>query len=328
MGKQDTVKHNKFNDWKASIGGSFKVNAGAYIAFLFIFLLACILSNKFFTFDNLMTILRAISTNALCAFGMTFVILTGGIDLSVGSVMALGGCLTTVLIARQNFSAELAIACAILAGLLIGSINGLTVTKLKMPPFIATLATMNVFRGIAYIITDSKPVSVSNDLFAFIGSGFAGPVPIAAFYVVAVFVVLWIALNRTKFGRHIYAAGGNLTAAKYSGINTDRTICVSYILTGVLSAFAGVILCSRLNSGQPTIGEGAELDAIASCIVGGASLDGGRGTMTGTMLGALIIGIMSNILNLIGISSNVQLVLKGLIILVSVYIDILRKRKH
>lgn len=328
MGNKNEAKTNRLGNLKASAVGSFKVNAGAYIAFVLIFLLGCVSSSKFLSFSNQMTILRAISTNALCAFGMTFVILTGGIDLSVGSVMALSGCTTTVLIARHGFSAGAAIACSILVGFVIGSINGLTVTKMKMPPFIATLATMNVFRGIAYIITNSRPVSVSNEFFSFVGSGFVGPMPIAAIYVVIVFVILWIVLNRTKFGRHIYAAGGNITAAKYSGINTDRTICIAYVMTGVLSAFAGVILCSRLNSGQPTIGEGAELDAIASCIVGGASLEGGRGTLVGTLIGALIIGIMSNILNLIGISSNVQLVLKGLIILVSVYIDIMRKRKH
>lgn len=328
MEKISETKAGRLSNLKASIIGSFKVNAGAYIAFILIYILGCCLSNKFISFNNHMTILRAISTNALCAFGMTFVILTGGIDLSVGSVMALSGCLTTVLIARYEFSAGAAIVCSVAGGLLIGGINGLTVTKLKMPPFIATLATMNVFRGIAYIITNSKPVSVSDEIFSFIGSGFVGKIPIAALYVVVVFIALWIVLNRTKFGRHIYAVGGNITAARYSGINTDRTVCIAYILTGVLSAFAGVILCSRLNSGQPTIGEGAELDAIASCIVGGASLDGGRGTLIGTLLGALIIGIMSNILNLIGISSNVQLVLKGLIILISVYIDIVRKRRH
>lgn len=327
MEKNQLKKHNGFSNLKVSIGGSFKVNAGAYIAFLLIYLLACILSGKFFTFNNHMTILRAISTNALCAFGMTFVILTAGIDLSVGSTMSLSGCLTAVLIARLNTSAGLAILCSAIVGLLIGLANGVTVTKLKMPPFIATLATMNIFRGIAYIITDSKPVSVSNSTFTFVGSGFVGPVPIAAVYVVIVFVALWIALNRTKFGRHVYAVGGNLTAAKYSGIDTDRTICICYVLTGLLSGIAGVILCSRLNSGQPTIGSGSELDAIASCIVGGASLDGGRGTLTGTLVGALIIGIMSNVLNLLGINSNIQLILKGMIILVSVYIDIMRKKR-
>ena len=327
MGKAKTSSNRIWKNLKAGIVGAFKVNMGTYIAFIALFILACLLSDRFLTFSNQMTIVRAISTNALCAFGMTFVILTGGIDLSVGSTMALGGCLTVVLIARCNFAAGLAIIIALILGFLIGALNGLAVTKMKMPPFIATLATMNVIRGFAYIITDSKPVSVTNSFFEFAGAGFIGPVPIAAIYVIIVFVVLWVTLNRTKYGRHIYAAGGNLTAAKYSGINTDFTICVAYIMTGVLSAFSGIVLCSRLNSGQPTIGEGAELDAIAACIVGGTSMNGGRGTLTGTLVGALIIGIISNILNLMGINSNIQLILKGLIILLSVYIDIFRKKK-
>jgi len=316
---------NRWNNAKAGFTGALRTNLGVLIAFLALFLLASVSSVKFLTFDNQMSVLRNIATNSLCAFAMTFVILTGGIDLSVGAFMSLGGCLATVLIAWFAFPAPLAVGLALLAGLLFGAMNGAMITKLQMPPFIVTLASMNILRGISYIITGGRPVLLSSTFFQKIGAGFVGAIPLPAIYLVIAFVLLWILLNRTKFGRHIYAVGGNTVAAQYSGINTDRTVFVAYVLTGLFSAFAGIILSSRLNSGQPTIGQGAELDAISSCIVGGVSVVGGSGTLMGTLLGCLIIGIISNMLNLIGVDTFVQLVIKGIVIIVSVYIDAHRK---
>ena len=323
---QITTGKSEFNNFKVRFMGALKTNGGVILAFIIVFVIASIVSSKFLTFNNQMIILMTISTTALCAFAMTFVVLTSGIDLSVGSFMSLAGCLTTILISWYAVPSFLAILVSIGVGLAFGAANGLIITKMNMPPFIATLATMNIMRGISYTITGGKPVSVTADsLFENIGAGFLGQVPIAVIYVVIAFVFLWMLLNRTRFGRHIYAVGGNLTAAKYSGINTDKTIFLAYVLTGVFSAFGGIILVSRLNSGQPTIGEGAELDAIAACIVGGTSLSGGSGTLTGTLIGAVLMGVISNILNLVGVNAFVQLIVKGLIIIFSVYINTIRK---
>lgn len=314
-----------FGSLKLRFINALKINMSAFVAFVIVFIIASLVSNKFLTFSNQMIILRTIAATALSAFGMSFVLLTGGIDLSIGSFMSLAGCLTTILISWYSIPTILAVLISLAVGVLFGAANGLIITKMHMPPFIVTLATMNIMRGISYTITGGKPVSVTADgLFEKIGAGFVGRVPIAAIYVVIVFFVLWMILNRTKFGRHVYAVGGNLSAAKYSGINTDRTIFFAYVLTGILSAFGGIILVSRLNSGQPTIGEGAELDAIAACIVGGMSLSGGAGTMTGSLVGAVLMGVISNMLNLVGINSFVQLIIKGIIIIFSVYINTIR----
>lgn len=319
-------KTKSFENIRVGIFSAFKANAGIFIAFLFLFLVASFMSTKFLTFNNIMSLLRLISTNALIAFAMTYVILTGGIDLSVGSLMSLGGCLTAVLVAWMDVPTILAVIIALCAGLLCGAFNGIVITKMKMPPFIVTLATMNIIRGISYVITDGRPVILNDDIFGMIGAGFFTGIPLPAIYIVIAFIFLWILLNRTRFGRNVYAIGGNIVAAKYSGINTIRVRFNTYLLTGAFSSFAGIVLSSRLNSGQPIIGQGAELDAIAACIVGGVSITGGSGTLFGTLLGCLIIGIISNGLNLLGVDAFIQLIIKGIIIIISVYIDTVRKK--
>ena len=258
---------------------------------------------------------------------MALIIMTGGIDLSVGSFMSLCGCLTTVLITRVGWSVGISIVVSLILGAVYGSVNGLIITKIKMQPFVVTLAGLNILRGTSYLITGGKPVILADDRFQPFGGGFWLGIPRPVYYVLVLFILFWFFLNRTRFGRHIYAIGGNITAAKYSGINTDWVVIRVYILSGFMSALAGIILSSRLNSGQPTIGDGAELDAIASCVVGGVSMSGGSGTMFGALLGALSIAIIGNILNLIGLNSFAQLVVKGIIILVAVYVDALRKSK-
>lgn len=322
---EKTLKKERLSDVHASLASAFRENLGVLIAFVILFVIASIASGKFLTFDNMMSMLRTISTTSICSFAMTYVIITGGIDLSVGSFMTLAGCATTVLITSSGIPTVVAIILSLLMGIGFGAMNGAIITKLKMPPFIVTLASMNILRGLSYLMTGGRPVIMNDELFPQIGGGFLGVVPLPAIYMVIIFVLLWVLLNRTRFGRHIYAVGGNITAAQYSGINTDKTIFVAYVLTGVISSFAGILLCSRLNSGQPTIGQGAELDAIAGCIVGGVSISGGSGTLVGTLLGCLIIGIISNVLNLVGMDSFVQLIIKGVIIIISVYIDTLRK---
>lgn len=303
-----------------------KVNAGTLSALVLIFLVSCLLSEKFLTTKNMMTILRTNACTALCAFGMTFVILTGNIDISVGSFMTLCGCLTSLLIGKAGFSTFAAIGVALVVAAVFGYLNGVLVTVVRVPAFIATLATMNIMRGACYVMTNGKPVVFSKGLFTSIGGGYLGIVPLPAVYMLLAFLLLWILLNKTKFGRRTYAVGGNIVAAQYSGVNTRRTICFVYVISGILSACSGILLISRLGSGQPTIGEGAELDAIASCVVGGVSMAGGSGTLAGTLLGCLIIGIIGNILNLVGVNSYYQLIVKGVVIVAAIYIDIAKNR--
>ncbi len=301
-----------------------KINGGVLAAFVLIFIISSLLNSRFLTVNNMMTVLRTNACTALCAFGMTYVILTGNIDLSVGSFMTLCGCLTSILIAQAGMHTFLAIGLSLIVALIFGAVNGILITKMRIPAFIATLASMNVLRGACYVMTNGKPVVFSKGMFTSIGGGYLGIFPLPAVYMVIAFVILWIVLNQTKFGRRIYAVGGNQMAARYSGVNTDRTIIQVYMISGFMSAFSGILLISRLGSGQPVIGEGAELDAIASCVVGGVSMTGGSGTLFGTLIGCLMMGIISNILNLAGVNSYMQLIVKGIIIVLSVYIDILR----
>lgn len=322
MEKQLDLRYSRFSRIKEVT----KVNGGVLVAFVLIFIISSFLNAKFCTTGNMMTILRTNACTALCAFGMTFVILTGNIDLSVGSFMTLCGCLTSMLIASSGLSTFSAIGVALLVAVAFGALNGFLVTKMRIPAFIATLATMNVMRGICYVMTNGKPVVFSKGLFTSIGGGYLGIVPLPAIYMIVALGVLWVVLNRTRFGRRVYAVGGNLTAARYSGVNTSKTTILVFIISGVLAACSGILLISRLGSGQPTIGDGAELDAIAACVVGGVSMKGGSGTLIGTFIGCMIMGVISNILNLVGVNSYVQLLIKGVIIVVSVFIDIMRTR--
>lgn len=301
---------------------SLKVNGGTFAAFILIFIVSSFLSPRFCTISNMMTILRTNACTALCAFGMTFVILTGNIDISIGSFMTLCGCLTSMLIAQAGIGTFAAIGIALGAAVICGYVNGFLITVFKIPAFIATLATMNILRGSCYVMTNGKPVVFSKGLFTTIGGGYLGQIPLPAIYMIVAFVILWIILNKTKFGKHVYAVGGNAVAARYSGINTRKTVIIVYIISGILAACSGILLISKLGSGQPTIGDGAELDAIASCVVGGVSMNGGSGTLMGTLFGCLIIGIISNVLNLIGVNSYIQLIVKGVIIVLSIYLDI------
>lgn len=322
MKKQLGLRNNSFLNAKEAM----KVNAGVLAAFVLIFIISSLVNAKFCTAGNMMTILRTNACTALCAFGMTFVILTGNIDLSVGSFMTLCGCLTSMLIARFGLSPLGSISIALLVAMFFGAVNGFLVTKMRIPAFIATLATMNGMRGICYVMTNGKPVVFSKGIFTNIGGGYLGVFPLPAIYMFVAFVVLWVVLNRTRFGRKVYAVGGNLMAARYSGVNTSKTTITVFIISGVLAACSGILLTSRLGSGQPTIGDGAELDAIAACVVGGVSMSGGTGTLTGTFIGCMIMGVISNILNLVGVNSYVQLIIKGVIIVLSVFIDIMRTR--
>ena len=298
---------------------------GVVLALVLLVVALSIASPQFRTFDNFLSLLRQSAVNGLIAFGMTCVILTGGIDLSVGSVLALTAALAASFI-KGGMSAGLAMLAALLIGGVFGAISGMLVTRGRLQPFIATLITMTVFRGLTMVYTDGKPVSGLGDsvLINSIGKGVVLRIPVPAILFLVLFAVFWFVLGKTTFGRRVYATGSNAVSAKLSGVNTDNTKLFVYIISGVMSALAGLILISRLNSAQPTLGQGYELDAIAAVALGGTSMNGGRGRITGTFIGVLIIAVLSNGLNIVGVSSYYQQVVKGIVILIAVLSD--RKR--
>lgn len=295
---------------------------GPLIGLFLLVIVITLLNPSFLSVNNLLNVLRQVSISALIAFGMTFVILTGGIDLSVGSTLALTGAVAASLLASGT-DPIIAMGLALMLGLLLGAINGVIITKGKVAPFIATLATMTIYRGLTLVYTEGRPVSGLGDSLAFqmFGKGYFFGIPVPVITMIVAFAVLYFILHKTTFGRRVYAVGGNEEAAKLSGISPDRVKIAVYAITGLLAAMSALILTSRLNSAQPTAGEAYELDAIAAVVLGGTSLTGGKGWIFGTLVGALIIGVLNNGMNLIGVSSFFQQVVKGVVILLAVLID-------
>ena len=277
-------------------------------------------TEEFFSATNVSNIVRQVSINGILAVGMTFVILTGGIDLSVGSVLALTGTIMAGLMINAGLSPILAVLIGILFGALLGYINGIFVSYARIPAIIVTLAMMEVARGIALLYTGGYPLSGVPNSFAFIGKGYLfGVIPMPAVIMILVFIVAYIILNHLPFGRHIYAIGGNEEAVRLSGVKVKRIKTMVYLISGITASISGLIMTARLSSGQPMAGEGYELDAIAAVVLGGTSIAGGRGHIFGTLLGALLMGVLSNGLNLMGVSPYVQRVLKGVIIVGAIY---------
>ncbi|WP_340577703.1 ABC transporter permease subunit, partial [Staphylococcus aureus] len=272
-----------------------------FIGLILLIIVVSILNPSFLDLSNLLNLLRQISINGLIAFGMTFIILTGGIDLSVGSILALSSAFIALMI-TSGVDPIIALIIGVLIGFVLGAVNGLLVTKGNMAPFIATLATMTIFRGLTLVITDGNPITNLGDsyLFQLFGKGYFIGIPVPAVTMIIVFVILLIILQKTTFGRHTYAIGGNEIAAKISGIKVNKIKILIYGISGLMSALAGGILTSRLNSAQPTAGTSYELDAIAAVVLGGTSLTGGKGRIVGTLIGVLIIGVLNNGLNLLG----------------------------
>ncbi|ARF68867.1 ribose ABC transporter permease [Paenibacillus larvae subsp. pulvifaciens] len=295
---------------------------GPLLGLIILIIIVSVLNPSFLEPLNILNLLRQVSINALIAFGMTFVILTGGIDLSVGSILALSSAFVANMLV-SGFEPILAIIIGCFLGGMMGMINGLMITQGKMAPFIATLATMTIFRGLTLVYTDGNPITGLGDSMTFqlLGRGYQFGIPVPAITMIITFAVLWVILHKTSFGRKTYAIGGNEKAAIVSGIKVSRFKIMIYSLAGLLSALAGAILTSRLNSAQPTAGTSYELDAIAAVVLGGTSLSGGRGRIVGTLIGALIIGTLNNGLNLLGVSSFYQMVVKGIVILIAVLID-------
>ncbi|MHC1724340.1 MAG: ribose ABC transporter permease [Aminipila sp.] len=290
-------------------------------------IMAC-LSDNFFTWRNILTVLRQTSINAVIATGMTFAILIGGIDLSVGSVLAICGAIMANLIA-SGMDLILAILITLFLGLAIGIVNGLLISKGRLQPFIATLGTMTLLRGFTLVYTQGKPIGTSGGadslMFGKIGSGYLLGLPIPVYIMIIVFVIAYYILRHLRTGRYVYALGSNEEATIYSGIKTDKVKFFVYGASGLLAALAGIIVTARLGTASPTAGEGYELDAIAAVVLGGTSMSGGVGTIGGTAIGALIIGILNNALNLLQVPSYYQNVAKGAVILFAVLLD--RKQK-
>ncbi len=298
---------------------------GALIALLLLVIGISIISPEFRTGSNFLSLLRQSSINGLIAFGMTCVILTDAIDLSVGSVLALSTVLCAGMISA-GVPAGAAMLLALLIGTALGAVSGLLVTKGRLQAFIATLITMTVYRGATMIFTGGKPISNLGDSFVLklVGRGNLFRIPIPVILLVVIFIGFYFLLNKTTFGRAVYATGSNAKCAKLAGININRTKIIVYAISGFMSALAGLILLSRLGSAQPTLGSGYELDAIAAVALGGTSMSGGRGKIYGTLIGVLIIAVLNNGLNILGVSSYYQDVIKGLVILIAVLSD--RKR--
>ena len=277
-------------------------------------------SDNFFSVNNIMNVLRQVSIVGILAVGMTFVILTGGIDLSVGAVMALVGTISAGLMVNAGVPPALALMIGLLLGMGIGLANGALVAWGRMPAIIVTLATMGMARGLGLIYSGGYPISGIPSWISWFGVGRVGIVPVPVIIMLVIYGLAWVLLQRTAFGPHVYALGGNETAAKLSGVKTQRVKLLVYGISGLTSALAAVILTGRLMSGQPNAGQGFELDAIAAVVLGGTAIAGGRGLILGTLIGAVLLGILNNGLNLMGINPYLQDVIKGAIILLAIYI--------
>lgn len=304
-----------------SIGATIK-KMGPLLGLVVLSAVLSVATPNFLTSNNLFSVLRQVTYSGLLAFGMTFVILIGGIDLSVGAILALVGIITASLI-QAGIDPILASCIGILLGAACGAVNGLLVSVGRIAPFIATLATMILFRGIAQEYSQSKPITINVDgFFNDIGSGYLfNTVPTPVVLMLAVYFILWFVLKKTRFGRHVYALGGSEDVARISGLKVRSLKLWVYTLSGILSALAALVVTSRLSSASPNAGVMYELDAIAAVVLGGTSLSGGRGWLFGTLVGVVLLGVLSNGLNLLNVSANYQLIIKGAVILFAVLLD-------
>lgn len=324
------TKKQKKTSLPASFGknivSGMKANSGIIIGLFIICIFLGIMTDSFLTVRNFTNIMRQISINVILACGMTMVIILGGIDLSVGSIIAVSGCLCCGLITNTSVPSYAAIPISILAGTMVGVFNGFVVARTTIPPFIVTLAMMNIGRGFARIYTKATTILVDDELFTFIGSGTVlGGIPIHIVYMVIVIAVSALILNRTKLGRNIYAVGDNKQAAAYSGINSKKVTMIVFVIMGFFAACAGIVSSARTFSGQFNVGEGAEMDAISAVVLGGTSMSGGIGHLSGTIIGCVVIGVLNNGMNILGIDSSWQYVVKGAVVLLAVFIDYLKK---
>lgn len=315
-------KENAFIEYFKSGGG------GVLIALIIMVVCMSIFKrDSFLTPLNLTNLVKQTATNALLAFALTYCLTTGFVDLSVGSHVALAGCIVVTLI-NAGVPVWLAIIIVLIIGMIVGGTNGVIFAYSGMPAYVITLAMQNVLRGAAYLMNDGATIRcTSTTFFAYANNKLFNLIPYPFLIVVGVGLVLHIIMSRTVFGRHMYSVGGNQATAIYSGVNVKRVRVLVYTISGVLAALAGTITASRVFSGQPTVGIGFEGEAIAAAVLGGTSFTGGKGTIPGTVIGIMVMGVMSNAMNLLEISYYWQLVVKGIVIMIAVYADTVKRAK-
>ena len=293
---------------------------GIFIILALLIVILSVIRPVFLTPDNIINVIRQVTIVAIIGIGMSFVLISGEIDLSVGSICALSGIIVTMCL-RDGFGMTVSILLALGTASLCGAINGSIHVFAKIPSFIVTMGMLNVARGIVLVITNSYSITGLPDSFKVIGRGYVGPIPVPVVIMAVCYVIGFVVLKYTKFGRSAYSIGGNIEAARLSGVPVVKNKILIYIICGFTAGIAGIILSSRMFSGQPSAGTGLELDAIAACVIGGTSTTGGKGRLWGTFLGALIMGIITNGMNLMNISTNWQLIVQGMIIVIAVGLD-------
>lgn len=306
-----------------------KDKTGSSSALILVLIVLCIvfqLKNPlFFTFDNVIAVLRQLSIYGIVGIGMGFLLLNGYIDLTVGSIVGFCGVFVGLMMTKFGLPPFIALLLTLLVGGLIGAFNGSIITSTGIPPFIFTLAMTTAYRGVIYLITGGKTITGFDDSFLAIGRKSFIKIPIPIFIFFAVLIIAWFVLNKTTYGRSVYICGGNPVAARYSGHSVKKTAIISYGICGITAAIAGIILASKLAAAQPTLGNAYEMEAISVAAIGGISLSGGEGKITGVLLGALILGVIDNGMIMMGITSFWQMVVKGIVIVLAVIFDIYRK---
>lgn len=304
--------------------GNWMLNNGALVGLIALIIVLAIATPAFLTFDNIVNVGVQAAAIAIIAFGMTFVIVTGGIDLSVGAVAALGGMVSAFMWAEAGLPGWITLLIGLLVGLVSGMIVGLSIAYGKLPAFIATLAMMSITRGLTLVVSEGSPIA-SSEAVNWMGTDL-GPIPVPIIMMVIAGLLCWFILSRTVLGRSMYAIGGNLEAARLSGLPVRRILISVYALSGVFAAWAGIVMTARLSSAQPNTGMGYELDAIAAVVIGGASLAGGRGGAWGTFVGAILLAVIRNGLNLLNVSSFWQQIVIGIVIALAVGFDVIRNK--
>jgi len=298
---------------------------GIYLFLVVIIVFFSLMSDAFLTFNNFIIILRQVSIIGICAFGEAFIVISGGIDLSVGSVVALSGVISAVLSKFFGIPLPLAFIAGIAAGGVCGFLNGTLVTKVKIPPIIVTLGTLTIIRGVAFIIVGGNTVFGMPEKFRELGRGYVGFIPIPVLIMIIIFIIFFVILNNLSFGRYIYAIGSNEEAAVISGINVNKIKTLVFTMGGLTAGLGGIILASRLDSGQAATAEGLEIDVLTAVVLGGVSIAGGKGRLESVFVGVLIIGILANGLVLLNVQHFYQLVIKGSVLLLAVSLDVTRK---
>ena len=306
----------------------FKQNWGILLAFVVMCLFFTIFGKNFATTTNLINLLRTCATNAYLAIGVQLAIILAGIDLTGGALAALSGVMCVITFENMGLPIAVGVLVGILVGFIVGLLNGVIITYTGIHPFVVTLAMQSICRGAAYLFANGSPVSTTSREFSALGTGMLGPIPYPVIYM-AIFLFLdYLLLNKLRTGRHIYAVGGNEISARFSGINVNKIKILVWTISGTIAGFCGVVLAARMSSGQPSTGEGYETDAIAAAVLGGTSFFGGTGSVGGLIIGVLIIGVISNGLNLMHVNSYWQYVFKGIIIIAAVYFDMMKMKKQ